>query len=309
MSFLKRLKEKLQKSSTKISEGLKNVFVRKKLDQQLLDDLEEILILSDLGYDVSARIIKSLKEQKFNKEVDTNEIKELIAHEIKEILEPFARPIPYKKQKDGPFVLLIVGVNGTGKTTTIAKLAKGFQDNGLNVTLAAGDTFRAAAVEQLEVWSNRLNMALIKPEREGEDPASLAFNAYKQCQKTADVLLIDTAGRLHNKNDLMNELSKIHRVLKKIDETIPHEVILVLDATTGQNAHAQVEFFLKSVPISGLILTKLDGTAKGGVVVALAEKYRLPLYALGIGEHFDDLQPFNAHDFAKSLIGVETNDI
>ncbi len=301
MRFFDKLKQGLKKTSSKLSEGLKTVFIHKKLNASTLEELHDLLIMSDLGASVSDKIIHTLKSQKFDKDITVDDVKNIIVDEITRILEPFAHTIPLQKQN--PCVILIAGVNGTGKTTTIAKLAHHWKNQGHDVRLAAADTFRAAAVEQLEVWANRLNIPLYKS-HEGADPASVVFRAFES-SKDADILIIDTAGRLHNKKYLMDELEKIHRVLKKINPGLPHEAIIVLDATTGQNALQQVEFFSKTIPLTGLILTKLDGTAKGGIVVALAERYKLPIYAIGIGENYDDLQAFDAREFAKSLVDLD----
>ena len=310
MSFFNRLKQGLKKTSTKLTASLKNVFVHKKLTAETLDELEEVLITSDLGVTVTERIIQKVKSEKFEKDITIEEIKEIIANEIIDILSPCCRELTL--QNNTPHVILIAGVNGTGKTTTIAKLAKRFQDEKKKVHLAAADTFRAAAIDQLKVWGERLKIPVYSS-HEGADPASVAYQGYQSAKNSeqADVLMIDTAGRLHNKQYLMDELDKIVRVLKKIDPSLPHEAILVLDATTGQNALNQVEVFSKTIPLTGLILTKLDGTARGGIVVAIAEKYKLPLYAIGIGEGFDDLQAFDAKTFAQSLVGIgnDENDI
>ncbi|MBX9977328.1 MAG: signal recognition particle-docking protein FtsY [Alphaproteobacteria bacterium] len=300
MSFFQKLKQGLKKTSTKLSDGLKSVFVHKKLDQHTLDELYDLLLMSDLGVPVSDRIIKVIRTQKFDKDITVDDVKEMLVTEIVAILEPCAVTLEFAPSK--PAVILVVGVNGTGKTTTIAKLARRWQQEKQDVRLAAADTFRAAAVEQLQVWADRLKIPLYTS-HEGADPASVAYQAYQQ-SKDADVLVIDTAGRLHNKKYLMDELEKIGRVLKKLDPDLPHEAIIVLDATTGQNALHQVDVFSKTIPLTGIILTKLDGTAKGGILVALAEQYKLPIYAIGVGEGFDDMQPFDAREFAKSLVGL-----
>lgn len=303
MSFFKKLKDGLFKTSSKISEGVKNVFVRKKIDAETLEDLEEVLITADLGVSVVARILDKIKAQKYDRDIEIEAIQKLIAEEITSILSPLTKPLSLDHVHTSPKVILVAGVNGSGKTTTIAKLAKQFVDEKLNVHLIAADTFRAAAVGQLQTWADRVGVSLHKG-NENADPASVVFEGYAK-GKNADIIMVDTAGRLHNKSHLMEELNKIVRVLKKQDEALPHETILVLDATTGQNALQQVEVFSKTIPLTGLIVTKLDGTAKGGIVVAIAEKYKLPIYAIGVGESFDDLQPFNAHDFAHSLVGLD----
>jgi len=306
MSFLSRLKQGLKKTSTKFTSSLKNVFVHKKLNAQTLDELEEVLITSDLGVAVTERILAKVKAQKYEKDISIEEVKRIIADEMIAILAPCAQVFSLEKYSEPPCVIVMAGVNGAGKTTTIAKLAKHFQGQGKNVQLAAADTFRAAAIDQLKVWGERLDIP-VHSAQEGADPASVAYKAYELAKK-ADLLMIDTAGRLHNKQYLMDELEKIGRVLKKIDIALPHEVILVLDATTGQNAMNQVDIFSKTIPLTGLILTKLDGTARGGIIVAIADKYKLPIYAIGVGESFEDLQPFDAKTFAESLVGLDDNE-
>ncbi|ARN84436.1 signal recognition particle-docking protein FtsY [Candidatus Nucleicultrix amoebiphila] len=302
--WFKRLKEGLSKTSTKLSEGITNIIKKRKLDQNTLDELEELLILSDLGVDTSKNIIEALKKERFNQDISDEELKGFLAEKIEAILKPVEKPITLGKNKK-PFVMLIVGVNGSGKTTTIGKLAHYFHNEGHKIRLAACDTFRAAAVEQLQVWAKRINVP-IAVASQGADAAGLAFDTLQQSQKNKDdILIIDTAGRLHNKSDLMDELSKIRRVIQKIDETAPHSCLLVLDATVGQNAHMQTEIFLKTTQITGLIMTKLDGTARGGVLVSLAERFKLPVYAIGVGEDIDDLRPFEAKSFARALLGLD----
>jgi fused signal recognition particle receptor len=302
-NWFTRLKEGLKKSSDKITQGVTEIFTHKKLDDETLQSLEDLLIMADLGVDVASSIIKNLKLERFGKDVTDQEVKEFLSTEIAKILEPVAIPLDVSGHK--PFVLLMVGVNGSGKTTTCAKLAQQWGEAGLQVSMAACDTFRAAAVEQLRVWGDRLEIPVAYRET-GADAAGLAYDAYKDAKARGDdVLLIDTAGRLHNNVDLMNELAKIVRVLKKQDPLLPHACALVLDATGGQNAHNQVEAFGKMVDITGLILTKLDGTAKGGVLVALANRFKKPVYALGVGEQAVDLRPFKAKDFAENLVGLE----
>ncbi|MFO1069821.1 MAG: signal recognition particle-docking protein FtsY [Geminicoccaceae bacterium] len=305
LGWLARLKAGLARTSGALKESIGGIFTRRKLDAASLEELEEALIMADLGVETSASLVAKLRKERFGKDVTDTEVRESLAEAIAEVLEPWATPIPHREQHK-PQVLLICGVNGTGKTTTVGKLAKQANDAGLKVVLAACDTFRAAAVEQLQVWGQRNRVPVItgKP---GGDPAGLAFEALQKAQaERADLLVIDTAGRLHNKAALMDELKKIVRVLKKLDPEAPHDTILVLDATTGQNAHRQVETFKEMVQVSGLIVTKLDGTAKGGVVVALAQKYRLPVHAVGVGEGIDDLRPFEAKQFAASLLGLES---
>jgi fused signal recognition particle receptor len=299
--WFKKLKDGLKKSSTKLTDSVTQVFTHKKLDDAILESLEEVLITADLGVNVASQVVDHLRRERFGKEISNEEILEFLADKIAEILDPVAQPLNIDTTKK-PYVVLMVGVNGSGKTTTAAKMAKQWVDQGMKVSIAACDTFRAAAVEQLTVWGNRLGIPIIKKDI-GADAAGLAFEAYEKARKNQDdVLLIDTAGRLQNNTDLMNELAKIMRVLRKHDASIPHACLLVLDATVGQNAHSQVETFSKMVDVTGLVLTKLDGTAKGGVVVSLADRFKLPIHAIGVGESTEDLQPFTAKDFAKSLV-------
>ena len=274
---------------------------RRVLDDAMLESLEELLIRSDMGVDTALRVTANIAEGRFGKRISTEDLKAALATEIARIMEPVARPMPLYRQK--PQVVLVVGVNGSGKTTTIGKLASQFKAAGKSVVIAAGDTFRAAAVEQLQIWGQRAGVPVLTAP-EGSDPASLAFDALTKAQADgADLLMIDTAGRLHNRADLMEELAKIVRVLRKIDPTAPHNTLLVLDATTGQNALLQVEIFRKIAEVSGLVMTKLDGTARGGVLVALADKFGLPIHAIGVGEQIDDLAPFDPQDFANALVG------
>ena len=278
--------------------------IKRKFDDDMLEQLEELLIASDMGVDTAMRVAANMAQGNLGRRLSTSEIKTLLAAEIEQIMENVAQPLPiYPKN---PQVVLVVGVNGSGKTTTIGKLASQFKEAGKNVVIAAGDTFRAAAVEQLQIWGDRANVpVLVAPE--GSDPASLAFDALEKAQQEkADLLMIDTAGRLQNRTDLMEELAKIVRVLKKKDPEAPQNTILVLDATTGQNAISQVETFREIAEVSGLIMTKLDGTAKGGVLVALADKFGLPIHAIGVGEQIDDLAPFDPAEFAQALTGSES---
>lgn len=300
--WLGRLTAGLRKSSAKIAGGIGDLFTKRKLDEAALEGLEELLITADLGAAVAARLTTNLAKTRFGKDVTGDEVRAAFAEDIATSLAPVALPLVIDPTKK-PFVILVVGVNGSGKTTTIGKLTKQFCDDGRAVTLAAGDTFRAAAVEQLQVWGQRTGAPVIFRET-GADAASLAFDALNEsAARSDDVLLIDTAGRLQNKGNLMAELAKIVRVIKKKDETAPHSVLLVIDATVGQNAHSQVEAFSGIAGVTGLVLTKVDGTAKGGVVVALAERFGLPVHYLGVGEGVDDLRPFTAGDFAKGLLG------
>jgi fused signal recognition particle receptor len=275
---------------------------RRVLDDDMLEQLEELLISSDMGVDTAVRITANLAEGRFGKKLSTAEIKSALAEEIARVMEPVARPLPIYNKK--PQVILVVGVNGSGKTTTIGKLASQFQRAGKSVVIAAGDTFRAAAVGQLQVWGERAGVPVMTAP-EGSDPASLAFEAMTQAERDgADLLMIDTAGRLQNRADLMEELSKIIRVIRKKDPDAPHNTVLVLDATTGQNAVNQVEVFQRMADVTGLVMTKLDGTAKGGVLVSLADKFALPIHAIGVGEQIDDLDAFDPQEFAEALTGV-----
>ncbi|MBM3646530.1 MAG: signal recognition particle-docking protein FtsY [Alphaproteobacteria bacterium] len=301
--WLARLREGLSKSTKRVTESITSLLTKKKLDQQTLDELEDALIQADLGVGVAARLVEKLGKERFGKEVTDEAVRAAFADDIAEILQPVATELVIDPGRK-PHVVLVVGVNGSGKTTTIAKLANLYKRQGRTVMLAAGDTFRAAAVEQLKVWGDRAQVPVVAKDT-GADAAGLAYEALEQAKAEAcDVLLIDTAGRLHNKANLMDELAKIVRVLAKLDPTAPHSCLLVLDATTGQNAHAQVETFKTMSPVDALVLTKLDGSAKGGVLVALAEKFKLPVVAIGVGEGIDDLRPFEARAFARSLMGL-----
>ncbi|WOI09163.1 signal recognition particle-docking protein FtsY [Thalassospira lucentensis] len=303
-SWFARLKYGLKRSSSKLTTGIADIFTKRRLDDDALEEFEDLLITSDLGVTTAAKLGAELSRTRFDKEVDPAEIQEFIATEVAKILEPVAKPLVIDTTKK-PHVILVVGVNGSGKTTTIGKLAKTYRDQGLKVMMAAGDTFRAAAVEQLKVWGERTGCPVIARDT-AADAAGLAFDAIDQAQREGyDLLLIDTAGRLQNKAHLMDELKKIVRVIQKRDQAAPHDTLLVLDATTGQNAHSQVEVFSEATSVTGLIVTKLDGTAKGGVVVALAEKFGKPVHAIGVGESAEDLRPFDAKSFARSLAGLE----
>ena len=276
---------------------------RRALDDEMLESLEELLIASDMGVDTALRVTANMAEGRYGKMMSSRDIKEVLAAEITRVMEPVARPLPIYPKK--PQAVLVVGVNGSGKTTTIGKLASQFKAAGKSVVIAAGDTFRAAAVEQLQIWGARAGVPVLTAP-EGSDPAALAYDAMIRAEADgADLLMIDTAGRLQNRADLMEELAKIVRVIRKRDPDAPHNTLLVLDATTGQNALSQVEIFSKIADVSGLVMTKLDGTAKGGVLVALADKFGLPIHAIGVGEQIDDLQPFDPEDFAKALVGIE----
>jgi fused signal recognition particle receptor len=304
-SWFTRLKEGLSKSTQRITQGITGLFVKKKLDQKTLDELEDVLIQADLGVAVAGRLVENLRKTRFDKEVTDEEVRGAFADDIAQILDPVAQRLAISPERK-PHVVLVVGVNGSGKTTTIGKMARQFVEDGRKVMIAAGDTFRAAAVEQLKIWGERAGVPVVARES-GADAAGLAFEALQQARaQGADVLLIDTAGRLQNKTGLMEELAKIVRVMRKLDPTAPHSCLLVLDATVGQNAHSQVEVFREMVAIDGLVVTKLDGSAKGGVLVALAERFKVPVVAIGVGEGIDDLRPFDARQFARSLMGLET---
>lgn len=304
--WFSRLKEGLAKSSSKLTEGITGIFTKRKLDDEALEELEELLITADLGPVTAAKVTAELARTRFGKEITPEEVKGILAAEIAKIISPIAQPLVIDPART-PHVILLVGVNGTGKTTTIGKLARQFRAEGKSVMLAAGDTFRAAAVSQLKIWGERTGCEVVARDT-GADAAGLAYDAVERARaEGVDVLLIDTAGRLQNKAGLMDELRKIVRVIKKVDETAPHTTLLTLDATTGQNAHSQVEIFRDMVNVNGLILTKLDGSARGGVLVSLAEKFKLPVHAIGVGEGVYDLRPFDADAFAKSLMGLNAD--
>jgi len=304
--WFSRLSGGLTKSSQKIGQGIGDLITKKKLDHATLEALEDILITADLGPELAVRLVSELEKDRFGKDISDEEIKEYLAEKITEILKPCASQLEMKKPEKGPRVILVCGVNGVGKTTTIGKLAHQMHFKaGKKVALGAGDTFRAAAVEQLQIWAERTGSAFVSKDI-GSDAAAVAYESYqKALDEDADILMIDTAGRLHNKQNLMAELEKIIRVLKKHSDDVPHEVLLVLDSTTGQNAITQVETFKSLVNVTGLIVTKLDGSAKGGVVVALAEQFKLPVYAVGVGETVEDLQPFKPEEYAKALVGLD----
>lgn len=299
-----RLRTGLSRSTARLTEGLTGLFVKRRLDEEALEELEEALITADLGVSASQRIVESFRSTRFGKEVTDEEVKEALAEEVAAILAPVARPLELDAGLR-PHVVLVVGVNGTGKTTTIAKLGQQWREAGKSVTFVAGDTFRAAAVEQLQIWGSRTGCDVVAPAKQGADAAGLAFDALTEArQKGTQVLLVDTAGRLHNKTALMEELRKVVRVMQRVDPTAPHSVLLVLDATTGQNATQQCKVFSEMVNVTGLVVTKLDGSAKGGVVVALAQEFGLPVHAVGVGEKAADLRPFSARDFSRSLLGL-----
>ncbi len=302
--WLARLRAGLSRSSSRLSDGISEIIGGRRLDDPAIQRIEELLISADLGVATAARLSANLAKTRFGGEVTSEDVRGALADDITAILEPVAHPLEIEPGLK-PHVVLVCGVNGVGKTTTIGKLAKLHADAGAKVILAAGDTFRAAGVSQLELWGERVGCPVISRPT-GSDAAGLAFDALVEArERGADLLIVDTAGRLHNRADLMAELQKIIRVLKKIDETAPHSCLLVLDATTGQNAHAQVETFRDMTAVTGLIVTKLDGTAKGGVLVALAERFALPVHAVGVGEAAEDLRPFEARAFARGLMGLD----
>jgi fused signal recognition particle receptor len=304
MSWIQRLKQGLQRSSTQLTQGITQIFQRRKLDAAALEELEELLIASDMSVGIAEEVTEKLRRTRFGQEVAPDEVKAALAEEVATLLQPVARPLKLDPARK-PHVVLVIGVNGSGKTTTIAKLAQQWKEAGKSVILAAGDTFRAAAVEQLKIWGARTGCPVVA-RGEGADAAGLAYDALVEAREHgADVLLIDTAGRLHNKAGLMAELQKIVRVMKKIDPAAPHTVLLVLDATVGQNAHQQAEIFREMIGVTGIVMTKLDGTARGGVLASLAEKYGIPIHAIGVGESADDLRPFEPRDFARSLVGLD----
>lgn len=302
MSWFDKLREGLKKTSNRISENISSVVSKKKLDRETLDELEEILISADLGAETAAEVIHKLSKSKFEKDIVAEEIKQTLANIIAEILQPVAKKLVPTPNK--PYTILVLGVNGNGKTTTVGKLAKKFKQEGLKSTIAACDTYRAAAVEQLKIWADRSASHFVQGEPDS-DPSSVAYKSFEEAKKNgSDILFIDTAGRLHNKTNLMDELKKMDRVIKKHGEQLPHQSIIVIDATTGQNALRQVEEFSKVTNLSGIIITKLDGTAKAGIVIAIAKKFKLPIYAIGVGEGIEDLNDFEAQNFANNLVGI-----
>ena len=298
-----RLTEGLSKSSRSITGSITSIFTKRKLDKDTLQDLEDVLLQADLGLPMAERIVKAVATGRYDKEIDPEEVKRILASEVTKVLKPVEVPFNFGSEK--PFIVLVVGVNGAGKTTTIGKLGAIARREGYKVMFAACDTFRAAAIEQLTVWGGRIG-ATVMSRPTGADASGLAFDAMRQAKDDGtDILFIDTAGRLQNKQYLMDELDKIVRVIKKQDENAPHAVLLVLDATTGQNAMAQADIFTKVAGVTGLIMTKLDGTARGGILVAIAEKFKIPVHAIGVGESIDDLQPFEAEAFARAIAGLE----
>ncbi len=302
--WFSRLSEGLSKSSRSITGSISSIFTKKKLDKATLQDLEDVLLQADLGLPMAERIVKEVSTGRYDKEIDPEEVKRILASEVSKVLKPVEVPFSFSAAQK-PFIILVVGVNGAGKTTTIGKLGSIARSEGYKVMFAACDTFRAAAIEQLNVWGGRIG-ARVMARPTGADASGLAFDAIAEAKADGtDILFIDTAGRLQNKQYLMDELDKIVRVIKKQDEAAPHAVLLVLDATTGQNAMAQAEIFTKVAGVTGLIMTKLDGTARGGILVAIAEKYQIPVHAIGVGESIEDLQPFDAGGFARAIAGLE----
>jgi fused signal recognition particle receptor len=301
-SWFQRLKSGLTRTSSKLTDGITGLFTKRKLDGATLEDLEDLLIQSDLGVETSGRIIDRIAKGRFEKGISADEVREILASEVEAVLAPVAKPL-IVSAANRPHVILVVGVNGGGKTTTIGKLAARFKAEGKSVMLAAGDTFRAAAIDQLKVWGARTGCEVVAS-TVGSDASGLAYEALKTAkERGVDILIVDTAGRLQNKQALMEELEKVTRVLKKLNPDAPHDVLLVLDATTGQNALQQVEIFGNRAGVTGLVMTKLDGTARGGILVAIAAKHQLPVHAIGVGEGIDDLQPFQARDFANAIAG------
>jgi fused signal recognition particle receptor len=305
LSWWRRLSGGLKRTSTSLGSAVADLVTKRKLDRAMLDDIEDVLLRADLGTEVAARIAAAVGVGRYDKTISADDVKSVVATEVEKVLSPVARPLVIDASQK-PFVILVVGVNGSGKTTTIGKLAAKLAVEGRKVMLAAGDTFRAAAIEQLKIWGERTKSPVIAG-AQGSDSASLAFNALTAAREgKLDVLLIDTAGRLQNKAELMNELEKVVRVIKKVDASAPHAVLLVLDATVGQNALSQVEAFHRTAGVTGLVMTKLDGTARGGILVALADKHKLPVHFIGVGEGIDDLAAFTARDFAQAIAGIES---
>ncbi len=303
MSWLKSIKDKFIKTSNVLSDGISKIFTSsRKIDNKTLEEFEEFLLMSDMGPEIASVFVNNLKAQKFNDVLTHEEIQNFLREQIEMILEPASKNLDLMQKHDKPFVIMLCGVNGNGKTTTAGKLAMQFKNQGMSVMLGACDTFRAAAVEQIQAWGDKIGCEVITGDH-NSDPASVGYKALLQAKEDQiDVLIIDTAGRLHNKSDLMNELHKCVKVIKKIDQDTPHEIIMVLDSTTGQNAYNQISTFKDIIPITGLIFTKLDSSAKGGIIVGAAKKYNIPIYAIGVGEKVEDLIQFNAKDFAKSII-------
>ena len=304
LSWWRRLSGGLKRTSSSLGIAVADLVTKRKLDRAMLEDIEDVLLRADLGTEVAERISAAVGVGRYDKSITEDDVKAVVASEVEKVLMPVAKPLAIDETKK-PFVILVVGVNGSGKTTTIGKLAARLVSERRKVMLAAGDTFRAAAIEQLKIWGERTRSPVISA-AQGSDSASLAFNALTAAREGAfDVLLVDTAGRLQNKAELMNELEKLVRVIKKVDASAPHAVLLVLDATVGQNALSQVEAFHRTAGVTGLVMTKLDGTARGGILVALAERHQLPVHFIGVGEGLEDLAPFTARDFAQAIAGIE----
>ncbi len=303
-SWWQRLTGGLKRSSSALGGAITDLVSKRKLDAATVDDIEDVLIRADLGIETADRIAAALREGRYEASISPDAVKAVLAGEVEKVLAPVAQPLVVDPARK-PFVVLVVGVNGSGKTTTIGKLAAKFRAEGRKVMMAAGDTFRAAAIDQLKIWATRSGADFVAREA-GADAAGLVFDAVTAAKERGiDILLVDTAGRLQNRTELMNELHKVVRVIKKIDVCAPHAVLLVLDATVGQNALSQVEIFQKTAGVSGLVMTKLDGTARGGILVALAARFKLPVHFIGIGENVDDLAPFAARDFARAIAGLE----
>ncbi len=303
-SWWRRLSAGLKRTSSSLGAAVADLVTKRKLDRAMLDDIEDVLLRADLGTEVAARIAEAVGKGRYDKSVSADDVTTIVAPKSRRCSRPVAKPLVIDAAQK-PFVILVVGVNGSGKTTTIGKLAAKLSAEGRKVMLAAGDTFRAAAIEQLKVWGER-NKVPVVARAQGSDSASLAYEAVEAAKAAnMDVLLIDTAGRLQNKTELMVELEKVRRVIGKVDASAPHAVLLVLDATVGQNALSQVEVFQKTAGVTGLVMTKLDGTARGGILVALSEKYKLPVHFIGVGEGIDDLAPFTARDFARAIAGQD----
>ena len=303
-SWWRRLSAGLKRTSSSLGTAVADLVTKRKLDRAMLDDIEDVLLRADLGTEVAGRIAEAVGKGRYDKSVSAEDVTTIVANEVEKVLSPVAKPLEIDDSHK-PFVILVVGVNGSGKTTTIGKLAAKLSAEGRKVMLAAGDTFRAAAIEQLKVWGER-NKVPVVARAQGSDSASLAFEAVEAAKaQNIDVLQIDTAGRLQNKTELMVELEKVRRVIGKVDASAPHAVLLVLDATVGQNALSQVDAFHKTAGVTGLVMTKLDGTARGGILVALSEKYKLPVHFIGVGEGIDDLAPFTARDFARAIAGQD----
>jgi fused signal recognition particle receptor len=303
-SWWRRLSSGLKRTSSSIGTAVADLVTKRKLDRAMLEEIEDVLLRADLGTEVAARVAAAVGDGRYDKAISADEVKAVVATEVEKVLTKVAQPLAIDAAQK-PFVILVIGVNGSGKTTTIGKLASRLRSEGRKVMLAAGDTFRAAAIEQLKIWGERTGAPVVARPH-GSDAASLAFDALTQARADGiDVLLIDTAGRLQNKTELMSELEKVVRVMRKVDASSPHAVLLVLDATVGQNALSQVEEFTKTAGVTGLVMTKLDGTARGGILVAIATKLGLPVHFIGVGEGVDDLAPFTARDFSRAIAGLD----